>query len=461
MYSLILMTALSTAPDTAEFNGLFRRMFHKEDEAAAASCHGSGSGSGYGSCSGKSNGCTGSSSSGGGLFGHRMRAFNQSSSSSTCYGSCYGKSKGCSGSSSHSNTCHGSGFGCTGSSYTSCQGSSMSCTGMALNCSGGGFAPSYPSGGVPYDYAMPAPTASFAYAGDPSCTACGTPPAPGGGFPAPVPGSGVAPAVPMPASPPPTIPESPSSRTTFAPIVPASGTTGRATVIVRLPADARLYAEDRLLNLSSGERSFVTPVLPGQQDFLYTFRAEYQRNGETISQAKRVPVRAGGSVTIEFIDLTTARVPKESPNKPASLPTSNPGGASGVAATGLQPIPPTIRNGTPTVPTASSATPTSTNPPLPTIAPLPTPVGGAAPSDRARITVKLPPGATLYVDGRKNERSDLTREFNTPPLPPGQEFAYLMKAEVMREGRPEYQMTKVTFRAGELVTVDFTAAPGR
>ena len=36
----------------------------------------------------------------------------------------------------------------------------------------------------------------------------------------------------------------------------------RATVIVKLPADAQLYAEGRLLSLSSGERKFTTPPLP-------------------------------------------------------------------------------------------------------------------------------------------------------------------------------------------------------
>ena len=60
---------------------------------------------------------------------------------------------------------------------------------------------------------------------------------------------------------------------------------------------------------------------------------------------------------------------------------------------------------------------------------------------------------------KKNDRTGLVREFTTPPLTAGQEFSYLMKAEVQRNGQPESQSTKVTFRAGELVTVDFTAIP--
>ena len=45
--------------------------------------------------------------------------------------------------------------------------------------------------------------------------------------------------------------------------------------------------------------------------------------------------------------------------------------------------------------------------------------------------------------------------------PGGREFAYLMKAELVRDGRPEYLIQKVSFRAGDRITVDFTAGLGR
>jgi uncharacterized protein (TIGR03000 family) len=191
--------------------------------------------------------------------------------------------------------------------------------------------------------------------------------------------------------------------------------------VVRLPADAKLYAEGRPLTLATAERTFVTPVLPAEKEFTYAFRVEYVRDGETISQTKRVPVKVGATATLEFADLTAARdkAPVDVAAKPAPVA-------------------------------------------LPTAAPKPpaaAPVAGGA--ERARLTVKLPPGATLYVDGKKSDGTEAVRQFSTPPLPPGQEFAYLMKAEVTRDGRPEYQLTKVTFRAGELVTVDFTAPPGK
>ena len=73
----------------------------------------------------------------------------------------------------------------------------------------------------------------------------------------------------------------------------------------------------------------------------------------------------------------------------------------------------------------------------------------------ATITVKLPPGATLYVDDRKSPSTDPIRQFSTPPLPAGRDFSYLMKAEIVRNGQTETFTQKVPFRAGERVEVDF------
>lgn len=200
--------------------------------------------------------------------------------------------------------------------------------------------------------------------------------------------------------------------------------TGRATVVVRLPSDAKLYADGRLLTLTSGERRFVTPVLPADREYTYAFRAEYTRDGEAIAQSRKVRVRPGGTAAVEFADLTVARAASK-PTLPTPLP--------------------------PVGPVTTSPT-TPSNPFL----------GGAAPvtasQDRARIIVKLPADATLYVDGKKSERTGPTREFSTPPLPAGQEFAYLMKIETVRGGRPETLTTKVPVRAGEIVPVDFTLA---
>jgi uncharacterized protein (TIGR03000 family) len=232
-------------------------------------------------------------------------------------------------------------------------------------------------------------------------------------------------------------------------LVSNGNATARATVVVKLPADARLYADTRALTLTGSERKFVSPELPAGQDFVYRFRAEYDRDGETLSVMKKVTVRAGTTIAIEFADLTAKASPERnadknaggpaerSPTSVAAVPTGNP--APGVVPS-VMPVNPVSP---PSPPAASPATSGS-----------PAPPGG---SDRATITVKLPPGAALFVDDRKSPSNEPVRQFSTPPLPAGREYAYLMRAEIVRNGQTETFTQKVPFRAGERVEVDFTS----
>jgi uncharacterized protein (TIGR03000 family) len=80
--------------------------------------------------------------------------------------------------------------------------------------------------------------------------------------------------------------------------------------------------------------------------------------------------------------------------------------------------------------------------------------GDSVPSP-ARITVRLPADARLTVDGVDCPLISDTRTFDTPALAPGQKYYYLLKAEVMRQGRPIAQTRRVDFRSGERVTVTF------
>jgi uncharacterized protein (TIGR03000 family) len=73
----------------------------------------------------------------------------------------------------------------------------------------------------------------------------------------------------------------------------------------------------------------------------------------------------------------------------------------------------------------------------------------------ARVTVRLPADARLSVDGVDCPLISDTRTFDTPALPPGQKFFYLLRAEVVRGGRPIAQTRRVDFRSGESVIVSF------
>jgi len=371
MYSLVLLTAMSTAPSGPEFNGYFRDLFNRGSCAGCTGCNGC-NGAMKMSCTGCT-GCTGCNGccGGSGLFtGDRIRSL----FGSNCNGCCGG--------------C------CGGVVYSS-------------GCCGGSMA----SFGTPI-VSIPMP----GYETYPS-----------------LPGFNVPPPSAIPYAPPEVAPPS-IERQTVAPrpVATVTGASGgaRATVIVRLPADAILLADGTALKMTGTERKFQTPDLPAGMEYTYRFAAEYERNGETLSVSKKVVVRAGATVVVEFTDLTSS-------SKPA------PTGSDAPSYKG----------------DAVAVAPVS----LPKFAPV-APVAPVAPATRvaeekpasAKITVKVPAGATLYVDDKKNGSTDAVRTFTTPPLPTGREFAYNFKVETTRNGLPESLSQKVAFRAGEQLTVDLT-----
>jgi uncharacterized protein (TIGR03000 family) len=404
MYSLVLMSAMTATPDAPGFNGYFRDLFNRGDRGGGCG----GAGVRY-ACSG---GCAGASSfaagccGGGGLFsGERVRRLFDRGG---CGG--FARSYGCAGS---AYSCIGSGYGCGGPTAYSCLGGpAVSYTPVfhgGLSCQGG-IVPSAPA--PQFDTYPPVPA----------------------GPPATIPYADPQPA------PPPTGNQAaglrPAGHTAPAAVPVGAGGGTRATVVVRLPADAKLSADGTPLKMTGAERKFVTPPLPAGMEYTYRFTVEYDRDGRTVSESRNVAVRGGGSERVEFADLTAARSPARDA---AADPAANPAAEKPSVLTSL-----------------GGATGT------PTLAPAPT---AAAPADarpaRATITVKLPPGATLYVDDRKSPSADPVRRFTTPPLPAGKEFSYLLRVEQTRDGQPERMTERVTFRAGEETVVDFTSLGGR
>jgi uncharacterized protein (TIGR03000 family) len=66
-----------------------------------------------------------------------------------------------------------------------------------------------------------------------------------------------------------------------------------ATIVVSLPATARLTIDGNPTTSSSGLRVFASPSLQPGREYYYTLRAEVVRNGQTVAQTQRVAVRAG------------------------------------------------------------------------------------------------------------------------------------------------------------------------
>jgi uncharacterized protein (TIGR03000 family) len=66
-----------------------------------------------------------------------------------------------------------------------------------------------------------------------------------------------------------------------------------ATIVVSLPADARLMIDDRPTTSTSDTRVFVSPALNPGREYHYTLKAEVMRDGKPVLMEERVAVQAG------------------------------------------------------------------------------------------------------------------------------------------------------------------------
>ena len=92
----------------------------------------------------------------------------------------------------------------------------------------------------------------------------------------------------------------------------AAPASASATVIVNLPADAKLYFDGTATTSTSASRRFTTPALPSGSDASYTVIAEVVRDGKTLKTTKVVNVRAGQTTEVSLTDaqFTTTAVVK-------------------------------------------------------------------------------------------------------------------------------------------------------
>jgi uncharacterized protein (TIGR03000 family) len=81
-----------------------------------------------------------------------------------------------------------------------------------------------------------------------------------------------------------------------------SAATG-AKLIVELPSDAKLFIDDRSMNVTSQHPVFLTPELQAGKTYFYDMRAEIVRNGQVVSDTKRVVFHAGDELRESFAQL--------------------------------------------------------------------------------------------------------------------------------------------------------------
>ena len=295
MYSLVLVAAVAGSPDVSG-----------ADTPAAVAAHDSfgcsGVVSSYGcgaSCFGRSYGCG---------MSVAMPAYKAG-----CYGSCmgtvasYGCTGSCYGSSCYGSSCHGAtaeapakhgflgildcirarraakssaGAGCTGTVSYGCTGSGCygaSCHGTVVSygCSGGCYGSTAVWG---------------AAVSTPATTVIGEKVISEKVVPAPMPG---------------TTTTDPKKGATTDPKKPEGNEEG-ANIKFTLPANAKLFVDGRPTSGEGTERAFFTPPLVAGQKFFYDVKAELVVDGKTVTEEKRVIVRAGDDLRESFPKLFVA-----------------------------------------------------------------------------------------------------------------------------------------------------------
>jgi uncharacterized protein (TIGR03000 family) len=86
----------------------------------------------------------------------------------------------------------------------------------------------------------------------------------------------------------------------------------------------------------------------------------------------------------------------------------------------------------------------------------------AAPfSQRARLTLQVPAGASLVVNDQEIALPSPNPEFITPPLEPGRDYYYDCKVTVVRDGKAVTRTKRVTVRAGATTRLNYEEMEGR
>lgn len=77
----------------------------------------------------------------------------------------------------------------------------------------------------------------------------------------------------------------------------------------------------------------------------------------------------------------------------------------------------------------------------------------------ALLDVRVPADAEVWLEGAKTQQTGDSRQFVSPPLKPGQDYHYEIKARWKQDGRDVEQTREVNVRAGGRVNVAFPAVP--
>jgi uncharacterized protein (TIGR03000 family) len=73
-----------------------------------------------------------------------------------------------------------------------------------------------------------------------------------------------------------------------------------ATIVVTLPAEARLFVDGSATSSTSERRTLITPELQFGSTYVYTMRAEVVRDGQVVTETQHVNVVGGQIANVRF-----------------------------------------------------------------------------------------------------------------------------------------------------------------
>ena len=80
----------------------------------------------------------------------------------------------------------------------------------------------------------------------------------------------------------------------------AAASPNAATVVVTLPADAKLTVDGDATVSTSSERTFETPELVAGKTYAYTLEATFQQDGKAVVVSKKIKIEAGKTATVDL-----------------------------------------------------------------------------------------------------------------------------------------------------------------
>ena len=81
----------------------------------------------------------------------------------------------------------------------------------------------------------------------------------------------------------------------------------KATVVFKAPLDVKISIEGNVINRTSTEEAFATPVLENGKTYSYNVQATKEEDGKNVSFSKKVSIKPGTSVVVEFAEFNTTQ----------------------------------------------------------------------------------------------------------------------------------------------------------